>query len=171
MKNGRCRLHGGKSRGPKGPAAKTGRKHGIYDAAMTEEELALTASMVLGNVDEELKITRLRLRRALIAQDKWANAPLDEAGMPLVEIVNEVNEKAGEAGGEAAQFLSTKKVQKLPNFDTIIHGLIAHINSLEKTRKELLGETGAGTKTGSDLAREIKDALSEIDDTVPEQEP
>lgn len=147
MKNGRCRLHGGKSTGPKDKKKqpKTFKTHGIYDLAMTEEERAFAASMVLGNVDEELKITRLRLRRALIAQDKWANAPLDEAGMPLIEVVKESSSERGD---------SIKKIQRVPNFDAIIHGLIAHINSLEKTRKELLKESDENDPSSPGDARD-----------------
>jgi len=153
MKNGRCRLHGGKSTGPKDKPAKPGKKHGIYDETLTAEERAIAAEMILGNVDEELKIARIRLRRALIAQEKWAKAPLDEQGLPLIEIVTEVNEKAGEVGAPTVQYLSTKKLQKLPDFHDIVSRLLTHINNLEKTRKELIGEGAA------DSAIEIEGGL------------
>lgn len=61
----RCRLHGGLSPGaPKGNrnAATPGSLHSKY---LTEEEQAIAAGLELGSVDEELRLTRIRLMRVL----------------------------------------------------------------------------------------------------------
>ena len=63
MQNGRCRLHGGAT--PKGKRSPNITPGSIYSKFLTEEEQALEATLELGNVDAELKLMRLRLRRAL----------------------------------------------------------------------------------------------------------
>ena len=69
MPNGRCRMHGGTS-----PGAPVGNdnavKHGIYRARLTEEEQATYDQLEPGGVDEELRLTRTRLARALRAEQE-----------------------------------------------------------------------------------------------------
>lgn len=67
MPNGRCRMHGGPSTGaPLGNDNAV--KHGIYRAALTDEERADYDGLRLGDVDDELRLVRVRLARALRAE-------------------------------------------------------------------------------------------------------
>jgi uncharacterized protein YjcR len=68
MPNGRCRMHGGASTGaPKGNT--NALKHGIYSDAIREDERPLWDRIELGGVDDELRLARLQLRRA-VKEDK-----------------------------------------------------------------------------------------------------
>jgi hypothetical protein len=65
MPNGRCRMHRGGSTGPKTPnTARNALKHGIYASFLTDEELELAQQIKLGSLEDELRLARIRLRRA-----------------------------------------------------------------------------------------------------------
>lgn len=152
MANGRCKNHGGKSTGAKDPHVATGSSnpaytHGIYTKFFRDDEKALLdeGAIKLGIVDDELKVMRIRLKRALEARERWeaeTRGEIDgadaETSMTLVERVD------GEAAGPEGSTIPIEKLTKrLPDFDKIIDTCIARIESLEKTRKEL-AKTGEG---------------------------
>src|SRR5688572_32456848 len=81
----RCRLHGGKT--PTG--TKGNRTHGLYSSALSDEERDLWDDIQLGNVDDELRLCRIQLRRAMNLDAEITKAPNDPknlAGIELVEI-------------------------------------------------------------------------------------
>ncbi|TDJ43981.1 MAG: hypothetical protein E2O52_09415, partial [Gammaproteobacteria bacterium] len=61
-RNGRCWMHGGKSPVPD--------KTAPYTGAVLPGEAALFAALPVGTVDDELKLCRLRLGRAAMAEAK-----------------------------------------------------------------------------------------------------
>ena len=67
----RCKLHGGKSTGPKDPARPMGNsratKHGLYSKFLTEEEQADFNAAELDQIDDELRLTKVLLGRVLLA--------------------------------------------------------------------------------------------------------
>lgn len=121
MANGRCRMHGGKSTGaPKGSAnAKT---HGIYQQHLTDDEREQYNALELGAVDHELRLTRVRLSRALAAEQLAAGAP-------------ELDEVTENDGGGAVVPTETRK-SKVKDYSAIIDKLTARIESLERRRLE-----------------------------------
>jgi hypothetical protein len=82
----RCRSHGGAT--PKGKH--TGPlKHGLYSEALNDDERALWDDMKLGSVDDEIKLCRIRLRRAMNLDAAISRSPNDAknlAGIELVEV-------------------------------------------------------------------------------------
>lgn len=65
MANGKCRMHGGKSTGP-GKGSQNHKKPGsIYSKFMTDEELEIAEQVELDNLDQEIKVYRIRLLRLL----------------------------------------------------------------------------------------------------------
>jgi hypothetical protein len=115
----RCKLHGGKSSGPKEQrgnknAAKPG---SIYSQFLTDEENDLLASIELGRVDDELRLTRIRLMRALSRESEFGNE---------LEIDSEKIED-----GEKA---TTSKVR---DYSALIDRLTARVESLERTKEDL----------------------------------
>lgn len=132
-------------RGEANPA----RKHGIYDDYYTEEEKALDIVSKLGSVDGELEMVRIRLRRTIAARAKWeaeiaaGRAERQEDGsLVLVEVVDD------EAVFEGDVTPTKREVRRLPNFDDIEHRCLARIESLEKTRKELMKDGGGDDSSG-----------------------
>ncbi len=118
----RCKLHGGASSGaPKGNTSAA--THGIYQQHLTSAECDQYNALDLGAVDHELRLTRIRLSRALAAE-QFAQ------GMPELDEVTE-----NDGGGEYVARESRKK--KVRDYCQIIDRLTARIESLEKTRKVL----------------------------------
>lgn len=70
MPNGRCRLHGGKAvPAPKG--SQRALKHGLYAKGFINDELKILPHIRLGNIDDEIKLLKIKLRRAWTAQRMW----------------------------------------------------------------------------------------------------
>jgi hypothetical protein len=169
MANGRCRLHGGLSTGPKHPHSQ--KTHGIYDHTYTEEELAILDVTPLGHVDYEIRVLRIQLRRALELQQLMLEDPTHEKLLKCTELKTEHVAVLDEKGlpvkdNEGNQVYETKtnRVFTIPDLDLKIYRWSTRIESLERTRKELGGD---GDKP-EDAARKIKDALDEIEGTVPD---
>ena len=125
----RCKLHGGKSKGaPKANkyAAKPG---SIYSQFLTDAENDMLASIELGRVDDELRLTRIRLMRALARENEFGNTlELDSEKSEPIEIEGRVIEGL-------AKVTTTTKVR---DYAGMIDRLTGRIESLERTRAELL---------------------------------
>lgn len=158
MANGRCKRHGGKCTGAKNPnvalaEANPAYTHGIYTKFFREDEKALLdqGAFRLGQVDTELAVMRVRLKRTLEAKEQWEaevrgdiDGANEETATVLVETVD------GEAPGpEGSTIPISKKTRRLPDFDKIIDSTAARIESLEKTRKELLKTDDGGEGDGT----------------------
>jgi len=92
-------MHGGKAKpGYTAPAT----PGSIYSKFLTEEERQAESAMAVGNLDDEIRLSRIRLMRVL-------------------------REEMG--GGDK-------------DYDAIADKLLGRIQSLEKTRKEILGKDG-----------------------------
>lgn len=127
----RCRLHGGAS-----ISNQNAKTHGIYASTLTETERNQWNDVQIGSIDEELKLCRLRLVRALNAENEnGSNPELDE-----------ITEK--ESGG-----VETKSRRR--DYVGIIDKIMARIESLEKTRLHLLNEGAAGGQSKGDFMSEL----------------
>lgn len=114
----RCKLHGGaasKANKANKHAAKPG---SIYSQFLTEAENDMLAGIELGRVDDELRLTRIRLMRALARENEFGNT---------LELDSEKLED-----GEKT---TTTKVR---DYSSMIDRLTGRIESLERTRAELL---------------------------------
>ena len=142
LENGRCKLHGGTNPGaPKGN--QNARKHGIYSDTLTVDEQGLWDDINVGSLDDDIRIAKLQLRRALMAQAKA------EAGDGLdldLESVNtfmpEVSGGEGDDGeevGQREQPRQTTTVQRRRRgYEDIINRLLGRIGDLEAKRAEIL---------------------------------
>ncbi|PRP68711.1 hypothetical protein BUE93_20820 [Chromobacterium amazonense] len=122
----RCALHGGKSTGPKNQrgnknAASPG---SLYSQFLTEEERAAFEQVELGRIDDELRLQRIRLARAL-RDEQEADGEL------------ELDEQIKRIGGGPDAVPDERKFKRR-DYVTIIDKITARIESLEKTRAELL---------------------------------
>lgn len=159
MDNGRCRLHGGVNPGaPKGN--QSARKHGLYSEYYTEEEEKTLDTVELGKVDDELKLCRIKLRRWLKFENETEQALLTDphAGMLLEEHkhksidLGEPDPNATEPQPEPPSEIT--KTKKRINIEDNIDRLLRRIESLERTRKLLLGDDG-----DSDFEAELEKML------------
>ena len=116
MANGRCRVHGGANNGaPKGSrnAAKPGN---IYSAYLTDEENAVLTRLEIGKIEDELRLCKIRLMRALKAE---TNDP-------------EIEQVTAKADG------GIEEVRKRRDYSGLIDRLMGRIASLEKDRLSLI---------------------------------
>lgn len=123
MGNGRCRMHGGANSGaPK--ANKNATKPGsLYSQFYTDEEKQLADEIKLGQIDDELRLTRIRLMRAMAREQESAGE---------LELESEKRETFGEGGDE-----KSTKDYKARDYWGLIDRLTARIESLERTRATL----------------------------------
>jgi hypothetical protein len=144
MANGRCKRHGGKATGPRnpntGPATKAATTFGIYRQFLSDDDKVVydAAAHQIGSVDTELHLMRLRLARTVKARMEWEAslaAPVRSDGESHLVLVEEVDDTIVFAETSTP---TTKKVRRLPDFDKIEQACLARIESLEKTRRELM---------------------------------
>ena len=134
----KCKLHGGaasKANKANKHAAKPG---SIYSQFLTDEENDLLASIELGRVDDELRLTRIRLMRALSRENEFGNE---------LEIDSEKIEDREKA--------TTSKVR---DYSSLIDRLTARVESLERTKEDL--ETRR--LTNEKLRRELNPPKEEV---------
>jgi hypothetical protein len=121
----RCKLHGGASTGPKNQRGNTNaQKHGIYSRFLSDDEKSMWDRIELGKVDDELRLCRIRLMRAMRAESVAADQP------ELEEITDR--------GAGGATFAAKEEKYKRRDYYSIIDRLTARIESLEKTRADLM---------------------------------
>ena len=141
----RCKLHGGKSSGPKEQrgnknAAKPG---SIYSQFLTDDEHDLLAGIELGRVDDELRLTRIRLMRALARENEFGNTlEVDSAKEEPIQI-----------NGKETALTSITTTSKVRDYSGLIDRLTARVESLERTKEDL--ETRR--LTNEKLRRELED--------------
>lgn len=144
----RCALHGGKSTGPKNQrgnknAAKPG---SLYSQFLTVKEREIAASLELGSVDEELRLTRIRLMRALAREQEFGDT---------LEVYETV-ERTG--GGEYSP--GDEEKRRVRDYAGLVDKLTARIESLEMRRSLLIQQ-----QLDADLKRlELKDKGLQKDD-------
>ncbi|AVX13810.1 HGGxSTG domain-containing protein [Stutzerimonas stutzeri] len=135
MPNGRCRKHGGTSTGA--PAGnQNARKHGIYSAAIQADEADLWDEIAIGSLDDDIRIAKLQLRRALIAQAKA------EAGDGLDVDSHTVSFNAPDSGADddtpQKGYRSESTQRRRRDYEDIINRLLGRIGDLEVKRSDLL---------------------------------
>ena len=135
MANGKCRIHGGLSTGaPKGNknSAKPG---SIYSKFMTDEELGILDQTELDNLDQEIKVYRIRLYRLLAEEQK------DELELKVrttqTPVVGGLPVTAED--GEDEDLIETKQYAKR-DYHALINQTTARLQSLIQMRQALTGQ-------------------------------
>jgi hypothetical protein len=123
----RCKLHGGAT--PKG--IKNAVTHGIYRKTLSDEEQALWTTIQIGNVDDEIRMMRIMMNRAIETNAAIRAAPNDVKNMAGFEL-SEINRTT--KGGKQDTSLTSKR----PDTVAIIDRFAGRIAMLEKTRADLI---------------------------------
>jgi uncharacterized protein YjcR len=123
MKNGRCRLHGGKNVGSPGKknALKTGEHETIWHDVLEKDENLFLDELKLDvetQLNEEIKLITVRERRMLQRIKE-----LQEHTFTTVEINEETEEGFGKSGAIDLKKKSKKKVATLTQINTIEEAL------------------------------------------------
>ena len=148
-----CMFHGGKSTGPP-KGSRNASTHGIYEAGLSQAEIDAFPEIELSKLDDELKICRLRLARALKAE-KESIARDEMERLDLVKIT--------ETGG------FVRKTSRRPDYYGIIDRLLGRIGKLELQRAALRGaNTGDGKGRVEEMIRKIENGLDMLRDDTGE---
>lgn len=129
----RCKLHGGKSTGPINQRGNSnGAKPGsLYSRFLTDDEASICAELELGSLDEELRLTRIRLMRALKLESESEECRLElEAETVKPAILGGIPIYDEEPVRE--------KQYKRRDYSGLIDRLTARIESLESRRSSLI---------------------------------
>jgi hypothetical protein len=133
-----CRKHGGLSEGaPKGNQHAT--KHGIYGKHFTDEERDALPDIEsrIGTLTEEITLCRVRINRALAAENSAFK--LDPNGLEIVRFVDKA----------ATEFAAgPEHVHERIDYGAHVERLLRRLESLEKTRAELLKAEREGSGKG-----------------------
>ena len=123
----RCRRHGGHSVGS--PGHTNAKTHGIYGTYLTADEIASANDIRarLGTLDEEIQLMRRRISRALKAEEQATGN--EHSGLELQKFVDKA----------ATEFVAgPERVYERVDYDARIERLMRRVESLERTRAELL---------------------------------
>lgn len=161
----RCKLHGGKSTGaPKGNQNNL-KSGGIYSQFFTDEEKQLSTELELGSLDDELRLTKIRLMRALKAEAE------QQEQIDKLELEAYTESPVLIGGFPDEEELITVKQFKRRDYTSIIDRLTARIESLE-TRRASLVQMSLDAERKQLENKELSDALANItkDEPITEME-
>lgn len=152
MSNGKCRVHGGASKGaPKGNDH--AKRHGIYSEFFTEEEKTWLDDNKPGDFTPEINMYKTRIKRIIAKLDEIDEDPnneFHEAGLEVSEITETDSEQEGH----------TKEVKRRrTNYLEMLDKFSARLISLEKAQKEIRGEQTAKDEA-TQQAQKVLDALA-----------
>lgn len=117
----------------------------LYSKYLTEDERKTFDNVELGTVDAELKLTRVRLERAL----------KQECEVPVAELESRVER---DGGGDAT--VPVERHYKVRDWKQVVQSLTRQIESLEKTRAELVKlSAGGGDADLAEALRSLADRL------------
>jgi hypothetical protein len=124
----RCRRHGGASTGaPKGNSNNT--RHGFYSDALQPEERKLWQRVVIGGIDDEIRLMRVKLHRLVRLSGSQDVADLIDAAL-------EVARKQGN-DPQLGPFDRSEIKVKAPQYGDLILQAVAEIRKLELQRLQM----------------------------------
>lgn len=136
MPNGRCRMHGGKATETH-KGNQNARKHGIYSDTLTSDEQGMWDEISVGSLDDDIKIAKLQLRRALIAQAKAEAGDGLDLDLESISVRGTDPVEEGETAKEPGQ-PSTTIQRRRRGYEDIINRLLGRIGDLEAKRADLI---------------------------------
>lgn len=146
----RCRRHGGGASPPDGN--KNALRHGIYSRALLDGEEELYSQVAVGNLEHEIRITKIRLRRALLSEREQSlriaseDAKEREKCLQLDSVTRQINDGDSKVSGLRVE-------RKVVDYQAVIHNLVSQVVKLEM-QQSLLGGGSVGAEDKARIARE-----------------
>lgn len=184
MANGRCRMHGGNNKGP--PPEKligndNARSHGLYADGLHPNEFDLYGTIEIGNLRDEIRMTRVLLKRAFRAQLAWemVRGELNRADDATVKAamigsglynIDEMSTERGVAGmdkdGYPVDIDKNRIVRRKTSFVDEIRHYERLLTKLEQTHQQLQDE-GGDEDTVARLAEDLRAFNENAESTMP----
>jgi hypothetical protein len=134
MPNGKCRLHGGLSTGPKHPNTKTNAlKHGFYSDALLPEERALYDVAAVGDIEAEIRLAKVKLFRFVKLTGSADLASLIDGAIDTIE-----KQELKVIGGVPKPYSKTEVKAVCPNYADLIIRLLDSVRKLELSRAQMI---------------------------------
>ena len=158
----RCKLHGGHNPGaPKGN--KNNLKHGVYSRALLDDdERALYETLVVNSMDDEIRMMKIRLHRALREERKQqlaTNGELAKMHRPRTSESTTVEELSEE--GEEVLKITTKRTRELKNAELMVHNVVHQLVKLQNQKTMMEGSGTMDPKEKVALARQFLQEAAE----------
>ena len=156
---GRCKYHGGAT--PKGQ--RNNLKHGIYANCLFDndkdfgDEKKIWTDLDINTLEDEIRLCKLRLRRAAIMQKKIHEQQEAMAAMELDEVQVDSTGK-----GDDSKQKGTKKFKRT-NYERILNDIMLRLTNLIATQAGLNNDD----IDPKEKAKQIKDAILAMEDSVP----
>lgn len=166
MTNGRCRMHGGKATVTHKNNKNAVKAGNIYSQYFTDEEKQLSTELELGSLDDELRLTKIRLMRALKAEAEQQ----EQIDKLELEAYTESPVLFGGIPDDDGELITVKQFKRR-DYMSIIDRLTARIESLE-TRRASLVQMSLDAERKQLENKELSDALASIakDEPITEME-
>lgn len=130
MRNGKCRVHGGSSTGPKDATANTNAvKHGFYSDALQPAERILWERVTPGSIDDEIRLMRVKLHRLVKLSGSADVADLIDSALEVAQ-KRDTHPKIGE-------FEKSEIKVKAPQYADLILQAVGEIRKLELQRLQM----------------------------------
>lgn len=185
MPNGRCRMHGGKNTGARTPHKAFNNKNamrlGLYTEAMYPDEQDIYGTIEIGSLQDEIKMVRLLLRRAMRAQFLWEVVRGDIARSPdgtvrdamlasglwdIEELVTETGISGYDKDGVPLEIDKSKIVRRKTDFHDEIRQYARLLHRLEGQHQQLQEEK-ADEDTVARLAEDLRMFTDNMAATLP----
>lgn len=133
-------------------------KHGLYCDVLPEAERETYDRIEIGSLEEEIRLTRVKLRTALTLQAQYEAARASNGDITLMRDKLEISEIVTTSSNGQAQQTAVKRV--LRDYRREINNLTRLIADLE-VRQITLGQARPGN--ADEIALKIRQALQQID--------
>jgi hypothetical protein len=138
MGNGRCRVHGGKSTGPKDQKGNTNAvKHGFYSDALLPEEKLLYERAEVGSLDDEIRLARVKLHRFVRLS---GSLELQDMVDGALEVTRKIGMAYDPATEDMAPYDKKEFKAAAPDYADLIIRQIDLIRKLELARRDLMSD-------------------------------
>lgn len=135
MGNGRCRVHGGKSTGPRDQGGNTNAvKHGFYSDALLPDERLLYERAEVGSLDDEIRLARVKLHRFVRLS---GSLELKDMVDGALEVTRKIGMAYDPATEDMAPYDKKEFKAAAPDYADLIIRQIDLIRKLELARKDL----------------------------------
>lgn len=166
MANGRCRMHGGGSTGPKTPnCANNAFKHGFYSDALRPEEKELWERVQIGSVDDEIRLMKIKLHRLVKLSGSQDVADLIDSALDVTRKQgNEFNQKIK----EQTPYDKLEIKAAAPQYAHLIIQALDMIRKLELARHQMNIEGGGACGNPDDIERDDT-VILRPDEPIPQK--
>lgn len=152
----RCGRHGGAAGARRGNL--NALRHGIYVCSVLPGEEEIYNAIPVGDLDSEIRITKLRLRRAFIAERQQHERLVSEDRAERVKVMEieseDVQYEPPKTPDDKPKVVESKVTRRVRDYGRQIHDLITQLVKLENQRSLMLGGKELDAAERARLARE-----------------